>query len=227
MKDQYFGDINDYRKYGLLRGLAGEGQLKLGICWMLTAGDGQTDGRLTAYLRKPEKWRVYDPPLFDYLHQWVEVDQTRDTRLVEKHEIIPGAKFYNQVLEDRPTRRGDYFRGMRAHLASADLIFYDPDNGIEVQSNPVGKRNSCKYVYWNELCETYSAGQSILIYQHFPRVERSQFISDKVKEINQKLGAEDITSIRTPQVVYFLVAQDVHSEYLAARVKRVAESWDA
>jgi hypothetical protein len=227
MKDQYFGDINDYRKYGLLRGLCGGGQFKLGICWMLTAGDGRPDGRLTSYLRKPEKWRAYDPPLFDCLHQWVEAGQTRDTRLVENHAIIPGAKFFNQVLEDQPARRADYFRDMRAHLANTDLIFYDPDNGIEVQSNPVGKRNSSKYIYWNELCETYNAGQSILIYQHFPRLERSRFIFNKVKEINEKLGAQEITSIRTPHVVYFLVAQNVHAEYLAACVKRVEENWQA
>jgi len=33
MKNQYFGDINDYRKYGLLRTLTG-GQIKTAVCWM-------------------------------------------------------------------------------------------------------------------------------------------------------------------------------------------------
>jgi len=35
MKNQYFGDINDYRKYGLLRCFA-EAGLNIGVCWMLT-----------------------------------------------------------------------------------------------------------------------------------------------------------------------------------------------
>jgi hypothetical protein len=41
MKDQYFADINDYRKYGLLR-ILGEG-LRVGVCWMLTKPDGSGD----------------------------------------------------------------------------------------------------------------------------------------------------------------------------------------
>ena len=39
MKNQYFGDINDYRKYGLIRLLTGAGQLKTAVCWMLAPGD--------------------------------------------------------------------------------------------------------------------------------------------------------------------------------------------
>ena len=36
MKDQYFGDINDYRKYGILRALQSKGQRTLLVAWMLT-----------------------------------------------------------------------------------------------------------------------------------------------------------------------------------------------
>lgn len=39
MKNQYFGDINDYRKYGLIRLLTGAGKLKTTVCWMLTPDD--------------------------------------------------------------------------------------------------------------------------------------------------------------------------------------------
>jgi hypothetical protein len=50
MKDQYFGDVNDFRKYGLLRVLVGTDHLRLGVCWMLTRPDSRTDGGLLAYL---------------------------------------------------------------------------------------------------------------------------------------------------------------------------------
>ena len=43
MKNQYLGDINDYRKQGLLRLLSGMGELKTGVCWMLTPDDGRTN----------------------------------------------------------------------------------------------------------------------------------------------------------------------------------------
>ncbi len=42
MKNQYFGDVNNYRKYGLLRRLAGDGEVSIGICWMLTPNDHQS-----------------------------------------------------------------------------------------------------------------------------------------------------------------------------------------
>jgi hypothetical protein len=43
MKDQYFGDVNDYLKYGLLRCFA-EAGWRVGVCWMLTPDDGGRDG---------------------------------------------------------------------------------------------------------------------------------------------------------------------------------------
>ena len=48
MKVQYFGDVNDYRKYVLLRLLAKSGEFKIGVCWMLTPADDRTDGKQTS-----------------------------------------------------------------------------------------------------------------------------------------------------------------------------------
>jgi len=33
MKEQYVGDVNDYRKYALLRHFAIEGRVRVGVCW--------------------------------------------------------------------------------------------------------------------------------------------------------------------------------------------------
>ena len=51
MKVQYFGDVNDYRKYILLRRISSE--LKIGVCWMLTPDDGRPDGANRGYLTDP------------------------------------------------------------------------------------------------------------------------------------------------------------------------------
>jgi hypothetical protein len=67
LKNQYFGDINDYRKYGLLRLLAGVGGLRIGVAWMLTPDDGCSDGGKTGYVKHPEQWRESDPALFRFL----------------------------------------------------------------------------------------------------------------------------------------------------------------
>ena len=57
MKNQYFGDVNDYLKYGLLRILADSGNNKIGVCWMLTADDSTRQGNNTRYLLTPAAWR--------------------------------------------------------------------------------------------------------------------------------------------------------------------------
>lgn len=54
MKDQYFGDINDYRKYWLIRVLQAETGLRVLVTWMLTLDDGRRDGELRAYLDQPD-----------------------------------------------------------------------------------------------------------------------------------------------------------------------------
>jgi len=61
MKNQYFGDINDYRKYGLIRILSDGGIIRTGICWMLTPDDTRTDVKFTQYLAKPEEYKKFDP----------------------------------------------------------------------------------------------------------------------------------------------------------------------
>jgi hypothetical protein len=50
LKNQYFGDINDYRKYGLLRILQSKGNSRLLVAWMLTPDDGSPQGGFRSYL---------------------------------------------------------------------------------------------------------------------------------------------------------------------------------
>ena len=76
MKNQYFGDINDFRKYGLLRTIQRESGLGIGVCWFLTADDGGVDGRLMKYLNQPSRWRHYDSELYDKLQSLLDTSCT-------------------------------------------------------------------------------------------------------------------------------------------------------
>ena len=91
MKDQYFGDVNDYLKYGLLRALTARSRLSLAVCWMLTPDDGRTDGRFTEYLHQPERWRAHDPDLYDALYDVVVVRGQRDIGAVARAGLLPRA----------------------------------------------------------------------------------------------------------------------------------------
>ncbi len=225
MKNQYFGDINDYRKYGLLRVLSGFGKIKTAACWMLTPDDGRTDGSFTDYLRQPGKWRHFDPPLFDHLRELVVHQHLRDVRGVETVAILPSCRFAPGVLSDDGEGRAAYFETFAGVTKGCDLIFFDPDNGIEVKSKPYGRTESSKYLYWHEIEDSFTAGHSLLIYQHFPREKRDSFIERKAREVAGRTGAGEVLSFRTPRVLFLLAPQEERLQFFRERSKQVAHGW--
>ena len=183
MKNQYFGDINDYRKYGLLRTLAGGGKLRTTICWMLTPDDQRTDGLLISYLEDPAQWRHFDPELFDILKSCISQPNNRSVDWAEANQVIPAANYYSKILPSQKNERQQYFNELWEVATGQDLVFFDPDNGIEVKSVPPGTKHSNKYIYWNELADAFARGHSILVYQHFIRLKREIFIRQKIDHI--------------------------------------------
>src|SRR5664279_1645410 len=109
MKDQYFGDVNDFRKYALLRSLVIPDCLRLGVCWMLTDKDLRRDGSRLAYLAKHSTYRDSDPALFDWLKQVVDVEQDRRTARIEESALLGSACFQSDLLTDHESERRAYF----------------------------------------------------------------------------------------------------------------------
>ena len=223
MKHQYFGDVNDFRKYGLLRMLQRHTGLRLGVCWMLTSDDGRSDGKFTAYLHQPDRWRAYDPDLFDALAACVPLG--RNITHVQDRTLLPGALFANAIVPDRAPERETYFGTVLHELKGTDLIFLDPDNGIEVPSRPVGRKESSKYTLWSEISAFYQRGQSILVYQHFRREKRSRFIAQMVADIRQRTNALLVSCFLTSNVAFFLICQANHEAILNAAIDHIASDW--
>lgn len=227
MKNQYFGDINDYRKYGLIRYLTDFGRLTTAVCWMLTPDDGRTDGKFTAYLQEPEKWKHFDPPLYDTLSEIVVTQNRRAVSLAEKMNIIPSAKFYNAVITDLSLDRLSYFESFADFSQNCDLVFFDPDNGIEVKSKKYGTKDSSKYLYWNELEQFFGNNHSILIYQHFRREKRATFIEKMAQKMRARTGVGTVYAFCTSNVVLFLLVQSKHQDFFERQVSRLSEVWVA
>ena len=225
MKDHYVGDINDYRKYGLLRLLSGHGALSTAVCWMLTAGDGRGDGEKTAYLRQPEKYRARDPELFDRLHDLVVLRNARDVQAIEQAGVLPGAKFQSALLADDPEARRRYMDDFLTLAKGCDLVFFDPDNGIEVKSVPLGRKDSAKYLYWAELKRAFAAGASVLIYQHFPREERASYVAKLARKVTNRTGAGTVYAFSSAHVLFLLVVQETHARALDEAAERVRSAW--
>src|SRR5258705_11829462 len=133
MKNQYFGDENDFRKYVILSKLANSTGLRLCVVWMLTAADQRPDGGKITYQHQPERWRSAAPELFDFLVQCV----SRNRRSVTAMTKCPGFSrtvFCNELLGQTIEAREHYFRNARKMLEGCGLVFFDPDNGLFVQS---------------------------------------------------------------------------------------------
>lgn len=225
MKNQYFGDINDYRKYGILRGLGGKGTLSTAVCWTLTPDDSRSDGSRIRYLSEPSEWSRYDPELFAHLRLTVIGRRVRAVEAIQDARVLPNSRFFDEVLTDNVAERKRYFDRFLRFARGTDLVFFDPDNGLGVKSVERGERNSSKYVYDEELAVAFRDGHSVLFYQHFPRRPRGPFVQGLVERLAPALGATEAYSFSTSMVVFLLFVHRRHYSMLESRAVEVEAKW--
>ena len=226
MKVQYFGDVNDYRKFALLRLLSEVGGFKIGVCWMLTEADGSAHGAKRDYLKQPEVWQAQDPELFDALAKVPPSPQFSDLQRIEREGIVPGATFFNEFVADFRTERDAFHARCMATFADRDLVFFDPDNGLEVKSVPNGRKRSSKYVLLDELADHYRAGRSVLVYQHPDHLlARKAFVDDKATKLRAVLSDTSIWAFGTPYVVFLLAAHPDHAKQVIATATELRNKW--
>ncbi|MGB3900116.1 MAG: hypothetical protein WA973_16385 [Mesorhizobium sp.] len=225
MKHQYVGDISDYRKYALLRALSSGGANRVGVCWMLTPDDGGTDGGKLAYLQQPDRHRCFDPALFDILAHAAGEPDRRRLQSIEDSGAIAGALYYNETLPDDIVGRAAFMERCATEFHDAELVFFDPDNGLEV-SLPKGRKNSSKYLYLDEVAAFYEAGKSLLIYQHFPRVERKAFLASCTERLRGVAPGCAMWAFTTAHVVFFLLIQPESPARLSIAAVEACRSLD-
>ena len=225
MKNQYFGDINDYRKYGILRALLRYTDIKLLVAWMLTTDDGRTDGKFIEYLSQPERWGHHDPDLYEFLQTSLTGRTARSVSQIEPSGMLGPTRFFSKLVPDSLNERRRWSNDLVDQASQFDLVFLDPDNGIEVKSKPMGRKDSSKFAYWSEIEATWATGASMLIYQHFPRVKRDVFVLNLVSEIRTRLGAGFVRPLVTPNVVFLLAGQTGHTEQLERGSAAVENDW--
>ncbi len=220
MKNQYAGDINDFRKYAILRSLAACG-FRVTVCWMLTPDDGGPDGRKVAYLQQP-KWAYLDPELFASLREVTGVAGST-LAAIEGCEALRGFRFHTDLVPaTRSERTGYLSKLLEESNGKSDLIFFDPDNGI---TDLRFKRSpSVKHLYWHEVATAFAWGFSVLFYQHYPRRPRDEFIAQTAATAAWRVGVAEAFAFRTPNVAFFLLAQQRHSERLG-RITHARSSW--
>lgn len=226
VKNQYVGDQNDYVKYSLLARIAEALQHEsMLVCWMLTGVDERPDGNKLAYLQQPLKFRGFDPDVFDALSGVLEAG-VRDVALVERLQLIPNARYFPALLGDHADARASYFAALATASVSHDLMFFDPDNGLAVPSVPKGRRESARYLYWDELDAALKPGRTVVVYQHFPRVQRATFLERTLARVGELSAAHATSAIHTPEVAYIIAAAIGHVEALSAVLSVLESRWE-
>ncbi len=232
MKNQYFGDVNDYLKYGLLRLILGVTGWRLLVAWMLTPDDGSRDGGRRRYLEQADCYRQYDPELYEFLRARL-VKNREDPRvfLLEESGMLPRTTFHSCLVPDRREAREAWRACLYEAARDRDLVFFDPDNGIEVPSRPIGRKGSSKYVAWQELETIWTQGEergtSLLVYQHFPREPRDEFVRRIRAEVRKRLGGRAfVRAFRTRHVLFLLALQEEHRARYTMICRRVRQCWE-
>jgi hypothetical protein len=203
VKDQYTGDVNDYLKYALLRAFAAVHPGTLHVCWMLSASDGRSDGRRLGYLEDEHGFANLDPDVFRALGAMVRGGR-RSVAAVQKTGLLGRARFHAALLDDDHEARERYFGKLWRALDARDLVFFDPDNGLEVASVACGKRNSCKYLYWQELEQALAGERTVCVYQHFPRVQRGDYIQGRLSSLQQRFPRHTTFAAASPWVAHLV-----------------------
>ena len=197
MQDRYVGDVGDFGKYALLRQItcddgAQAGNLQLGVVWYLFPDENHnSDGRHVAYLDR-EEFRTLDPELFDGLRGLVFEDR-RNVGAVVSSRLLPESTVFvdaptlpkGEGTLPKPNEREEHRVRWLGDCLSAtegcDLVFLDPDNGIQTAS--VSKRHpkAGKYVFWDEIQSFVDRGQSLVVYHH---TNRTRPVSDQVSALS-------------------------------------------
>lgn len=200
MQNRYVGDVGDFAKYALLRRLIGrscEHEISLGVVWCLFPNETHNnDGRHVAYLQKPD-FEALDDPLLAALRHIVVTDNRCVSAVSGGRIFRDGTVYFNEPTaapfppryspRDRLRYRKEWLARCFNMMETRDLVFFDPDNGVEVASVPKHHPNAGKYIYWDELLPFWNRGQALLVYHH---LNRSAPAAQQVSDLRDRFRAE-------------------------------------
>lgn len=204
MKNQYFADVGDFGKYGMLSYFS-DIPFNVGINWYLTENDTKTDGKFVDYFNKSD-FLVCDRELHDFLYYCI-VQGRRNVNELSRFPKYTDTIMYDKILnvdhikalspEGRDRRckaRKEWFQNSMDALEQCNLIFCDPDNGIETRSLSHNGKNSVKYVFIDEIRDMLDRGKSVICYNHRDRSKESDYFA-RFKEVMSAFEPEILLKV--------------------------------
>ena len=222
MQDRYAGDIGDYGKLALLREIEAQG-LKLGINWYRTETAGfetHEDGKY----RIPERFEACAPALAAALNAIFDDRAGRSVQKLECAGLLNCRLFVDEFVPRSASERLDWHRRALKRLEKCDLVFLDPDNGLNVESVRPGSRKSVKYVWQHEIAAYVFAGKSVIFYNHRPRQKPGVYFpaySARLASLGKPVHV--MTFPRRSVRDYFIIpASPEHEKRICAAMERMA-----
>jgi hypothetical protein len=217
MKDRYVGNVDDFGKLALLQQLM-EGR-RLAVCWYMTGPHDEAPphhDRSFSYLHRPDEFRHLAPGIFDALKALVN-DTPADLRRLKRLEtsgLLEASVFHGRVVPKRASSREVWAKELVQSVSEADLVFLDPDNGIQ------GKRLTRKHVAMFELSALRRPDRTLVIAQR-QLGRRAGVLAQEL----QSLGCQRVELIRFRLISsrFYVVAD--HDAAMSERIASFARKW--
>lgn len=178
MNKCYFGNFQDFCKYGLLRELAkfaDSHKFNLHFCQMITADDNTRirSEEDFSYLQNDGLAR-YDEKLFYRLKRWRAKAPRGPYQWARESARIVSAKHNNKLIPKEEVARKNYFGETIAAAKRGDVIFFNPDYGLAFADRML-KENAPRYLKAEEIGDCVKSGVSVLFYQEalFPKAKNA------------------------------------------------------
>lgn len=191
---------------------------------MATSDDGGTDGRRRKYLEQPAKYRNIDSSLFDQLGRLLDLPNP-GMAAIENSRILEGAVFHSDLLRDSLDSREAYFRRLYDSTPSNSLIFFDPDNGLEIKSTPKGRKNCSKFLFLDELQASADEDRTVIVYQHFGRVQRNPYTEAQLGRVESVLPGRRLFALAGSHIAFLVAATPEHATALSQAAGHLSDRW--
>lgn len=231
MQDRYVGDFGDFVKLALLRALSPG--YELGVVWYRVVDEFHNgDGRHIHYLGE-RHWPSLDPDLFKTLSEIVK-NGKRSLDALEQSGLLPNCSFVSshlvshKIYSERRPERTRWITEAAAKVKQCNLVFLDPDNGLEPQGFSYTRKKSIKSASFDDLQRLRQPGRTLVLYHHQTRrtgghLQEIDYHAGRLLE----RGFEMVGALRSRHYsarAFFLLDAD---ESIRHRAKEFVEKWAA
>ena len=217
---------------------------KPGVIWCKTdPGSRESkkpDGGFIQYLAKSDendlRFRACGEYLYDALEKMVFRDQNRSIKALEGTHLLSGAAYWSKDENVRHGKkrstcpRADWFQSAFEATAGCDLVFLDPDNGIECTNLRPTQGKSRKYVFRCEVGKLIERGQSVVVYHHTHfRVPAEEQVRQHLRMLAEAIALPGrpfgVLFHRGATRAFLILPVQKHYQTLLERTNELVQKW--